>query len=87
MLIRLSAALLFSLLLSVPSHALLARRVIEHRMEGNAIGAVACKADAARICPGVTDDGMQRQCLKLHQSELGLACAKELRKLEMKTGQ
>lgn len=82
MLIRLSMALLFSLLLSVPSHALLARRVIEHRMEGNAIGMMSCKADAARICPGVTDDGMQRQCLRLHQDQLSIGCVREMKKIE-----
>ena len=82
MLIRLSMALLFSLLVSVPSHAFLARRVIEHSVVGNAVGMAACKSDAARICPGVADDGQQRQCLGMHQSELSFSCAKELRKLE-----
>ena len=84
MLVRLSTALLFSLLLSVPSHAFLARRAIEHHMMGSAFDAAACKADAARICPGVTDDGQLRQCMKLHQSELSLPCAKEVRKQEIK---
>jgi hypothetical protein len=84
MLIRLSMALLLSLLVSVPSHAQFARRLIEHRMESNAAGFVSCKADAARICPGVADDGQQRQCLKLHQSELSIGCARELKKLETK---
>jgi hypothetical protein len=50
MLVRLSLALLLSLLVSTPSYALLVRRVIEHRMMGNAFSAAACRADAARAC-------------------------------------
>jgi hypothetical protein len=79
MLIRLSLASLLVLLVSVPSHALLARRVIEHRVEGQAAGMISCKADAARLCPRVTDDGSQRQCLRLHQNELSMGCARELK--------
>ena len=81
MLIRLSAALLLSLLLSAPSHALLLRRVIEHRAISQTVEAASCKADAARLCPGVPDDNMM-QCLKPYKNQVSLPCAKDLRKLE-----
>ena len=85
MLIRLSAALLLSLLVSAPSHAFLARRVIEHRVMSNTASIVSCKADAARLCPGVPAGGDgQLQCLKLHKNALSFGCAREINKLERK---
>ena len=81
LLIRLSVALLLSLLVSVPSHAFLARRFIEHRVMSNAAKLASCKADAARLCPGVAEDG-QLQCLKLHKNKLSFGCAREIKKLE-----
>ena len=83
MLIRLAMALLFSMLVSAPSHALLARRVIEHRMESNAFSAASCRADAARLCPGVADNGLP-ECLLRHKNAVSFPCAKELNKLERK---
>jgi hypothetical protein len=83
MLIRLSLALLLSLLVSAPSHAFLARRVIEHRVMGNAFSTAACRADAARLCPGVAEDGLP-ECLLRHKNLLSFGCAKEMNKLERK---
>jgi hypothetical protein len=87
MLIRLSAALLLSLLVSTPGHALLARRVIEHSVLSKAISSAECKADAARLCPGVAASDAQFQCLKQHKNALSFGCAREINKLERKTGQ
>lgn len=52
-------------------------------MMSNAASHAACKADAARLCPGVAEDG-QLQCLKRHKDALNFGCAKELAKLELK---
>jgi len=87
MFIRLSVACLLLLTLSASSHAFLARRFIEHRLESNALSIIACKADAARLCPGVTDDGSQFQCLKLHSNSVSFTCSRELKKLERQMGQ
>jgi hypothetical protein len=85
-LIRLSLALLLSLLVSAPSHALLARRVIEHRVMSNTASTISCKADAARLCPGVADNWLP-ECLMRHKNLLSLGCAKEMNKLERKMGE
>ena len=82
MLVRLSLALLLSLLVSVPSHAFLLRRAIEHRAMSNAAKLASCEADAARLCPGVAKDA-QLQCLKRHKNALSFGCAKEINQLEM----
>lgn len=84
--VRLSLALLLSPLVSAPSHALLARRIIEHRMMGNAFSAAACRADAARLCPGVPDDALP-ECLLRHKNLLTFGCAKEMNKLQRQMGQ
>ena len=47
----------------------------------NAAKLASCKADAARLCPGVAEDG-QLQCLKLHKNKLSFGCAREIKKLE-----
>jgi hypothetical protein len=85
MLIRLSLALLLSLFVAAPSHALLVRRVIEHRVMGNAFSAAACRADAARLCPGVAEDALP-ECLLRHKNLLSFGCAKEMNKLERQMG-
>ncbi len=52
----------------------------------NAFSTASCKADAARLCPGVADDGLP-ECLMRHKNLLSLGCAKEMNKLERKMGQ
>ena len=47
----------------------------------NAAKVASCEADAARLCPGVAEDG-QLQCLKRHKNALSFGCAKEISKLE-----
>jgi Cysteine rich repeat len=47
----------------------------------------ACKADAERICPGVTPGGGKLiQCLKQHQDDVTIGCAKELKAIKTKMG-
>jgi hypothetical protein len=42
-----------------------------------------CKADAARLCPGVEPGkGRIAHCLKAHKDEISIGCAKELKKLK-----
>jgi Cysteine rich repeat len=46
-----------------------------------------CKADAARLCPGVAPGGGRLAgCLKAHQDEVSIGCAKELRKVKGEMG-
>jgi hypothetical protein len=46
----------------------------------------ACKADAAKICPGVKVEGGQLgDCLKQHKNDLSTGCAKAL-EAQAKTG-
>jgi Cysteine rich repeat len=42
-----------------------------------------CKADVARICQGV-EPGQGRivKCLKAHEDEISIGCAKELKKMK-----
>jgi len=80
MLIRqLTAAPLLSLaLLSLPGPTLTA----------NAANPLAyCKEDAARICPGVAPGGGKLVgCLKEHENEVSIGCAKELKAIKAKMG-
>jgi len=47
----------------------------------------ACKADAARICPGVAPGGGRiLKCLKQHQNDITIGCAKELKAIKAKMG-
>ena len=47
----------------------------------------ACKADAARICPGIEPGGGKIiQCLKQHQNDVTIGCAKELKAIKTKMG-
>ena len=42
-----------------------------------------CKEDAARLCPGVEPGkGRIAKCLKEHENEISIGCAKELKKLK-----
>jgi len=52
----------------------------------NTASTISCKADAARLCPGVADNGLP-ECLMRHKNLLSLGCAKEMNKLEGKMGE
>jgi Cysteine rich repeat len=42
-----------------------------------------CKEDAARLCPGVEPGkGRLIKCMKEHENEVSIGCAKELKKLK-----
>ncbi len=42
-----------------------------------------CKADAARLCPGIEPGGGRLiKCMKAHKEEVSIGCAKELKKLK-----
>jgi len=44
-----------------------------------------CKADAARLCPGVSPGGGKLiGCLKQHENEVSVGCAKELKAVKSK---
>jgi hypothetical protein len=46
-----------------------------------------CKEDAARLCPGVTPGGGKLiGCLKQHENEVSVGCAKELKAVKTKMG-
>jgi hypothetical protein len=46
-----------------------------------------CKADAARLCPGVKPGGGKLLgCLKQHENEVSVGCAKELKAVKTKMG-
>jgi hypothetical protein len=46
-----------------------------------------CKADAARLCPGVQPGGGKLiGCLKQHENEVSIGCAKELKAVKAKMG-
>jgi hypothetical protein len=51
-------------------------------------GALAsCKADAERICPGVEPGGGKLiGCLKQHENDVTVGCAKELKAIKTKMG-
>ncbi len=44
-----------------------------------------CKADAARICPGAMGKEAAK-CLKAHEDEVSIGCAKELKKIKAEMG-
>ena len=81
MLIRqLTPALLLALAsLSVPATALIA----------NAAGGLTyCKEDIARLCPGVPPGGGRIiDCLKQHEMEMSVGCAKALKAIKAKMSQ
>lgn len=46
-----------------------------------------CKADMARLCRGVQPGGGRMLgCLKAHENDLTVGCAKELKNLKARTG-
>jgi len=46
-----------------------------------------CKADVARLCPGVTPGGGKLiGCLKQHENEVSVGCAKALKAIKTKMG-
>jgi hypothetical protein len=46
-----------------------------------------CKADAERICPGITPGGGKLAgCLKEHENEVSIGCAKALKAIKAKMG-
>jgi hypothetical protein len=46
-----------------------------------------CRADAQRLCPGVRPGGgALKGCLKEHENEVSIGCAKELKKLKAEMG-
>ena len=47
-----------------------------------------CKADIQRLCRGVQPGGRRLlACLKAHEDDLTVGCAKELKSLKQRTGQ
>ena len=46
-----------------------------------------CKADLQRLCQGIQPGGGQlMQCLKAHENDLTVGCAKELQSLKARIG-
>ena len=46
-----------------------------------------CKADAARLCPGVAPGGGKIiECLKQHENEVSIGCGKEMKAIKAKMG-
>lgn len=46
-----------------------------------------CKADVARLCPGISPGGGKLVgCLKQHENEVGVGCAKALKAVKTKMG-
>ena len=46
-----------------------------------------CKADAERLCPGERPGGGRlAKCLKSHENEVSIGCAKELKKVKAEMG-
>jgi Cysteine rich repeat len=48
---------------------------------------VYCKEDIARLCPGVAPGGGRIMgCLKQHENEVSIGCAKEVKAIKAKMG-
>ena len=46
-----------------------------------------CKADAERLCAGVKPGGgALKKCLKEHENEVSVGCAKEVKKIKAEMG-
>jgi hypothetical protein len=46
-----------------------------------------CKADAERLCPGEHPGGGRlAKCLKAHEDQVSIGCAKELKKVKAEMG-
>jgi cysteine rich repeat protein len=53
----------------------------------NAQALAYCKADAERLCSGVPPGGGKLvRCLKGHENEVSIGCAKELKKVKAEMG-
>ncbi len=53
----------------------------------HAQGFAYCKADVGRLCPGVQPGGGRViKCLKAHENEVSVGCAKELKKVKSEMG-
>ena len=87
MIVRVSLALLVSLLFAAPGNAQFLRRALEHRAIGAAASAAFCESDAARLCPGVADKESQMQCLMQYKDQVSFPCKKELRKMALRSGE
>jgi hypothetical protein len=56
-----------------------------HIVYAQAGALAACKADAAKICPGVEPGGGKLiECLKTHENDVTIGCAKELKAIKSK---
>jgi len=46
-----------------------------------------CKADAERLCAGIKPGGgALKKCLKEHENEVSIGCAKEVKKIKAEMG-
>ncbi len=72
---------------AVISTAVLAA-ILGFAVSANAASPLAyCRADAERLCPGVRPGGgALKNCLKEHENEVSIGCAKELKKLKAEMG-
>jgi hypothetical protein len=58
-----------------------------HAQEATGGALAACKADAERMCPGVKPGGGKLiGCLKEHENDVTIGCAKELKAIKSKMG-
>jgi Cysteine rich repeat len=58
-----------------------------HAAKAQGGGLSHCKDDAARICPGIAPGGGKlAECLKQHQDDVSIGCAKALKAIKTKMG-
>jgi hypothetical protein len=58
-----------------------------HAAQAQGGALAACKADAEKICPGVKPGGCKMLgCLKEHENDVTIGCAKELKAIKSKMG-
>jgi len=71
---KLIATALFSLAMILPGLAQTANPLVTY-----------CKTDAARLCPGVSPGGGRViGCLRQHENEISVSCAKALQAIKSK---
>jgi hypothetical protein len=59
----------------------------QHAAQAQGGALAACKADAEKICPGVKPGGGKMLgCLKEHENDVTIGCAKELKAIKSKMG-
>ncbi len=69
------------LLLAIVSSALMLGPALAATTEADLVKA--CKSDVAKLCPNVPMGGGKiLQCLKKHENEMTVGCAKELKKMK-----